>query len=158
MCWLSHIAALEVLGLKADFHLTMSPHKRLKDLSGGTVNDKTKGGNNKSREKEKEKERKRNECPFNLGKSGNIIPIPIEAPLWSYERARSQTVLLSSLSLVLWLNYLWKTSIEDMWWVKAFFTYNTKSNKKKLFSNGQRNVSSTLDHVKECEPPTQKPS
>lgn len=40
----------------------------------------TKGSNNKSREKEKE-ERKRNECPFNLGKSGNIIPIPIEAPL-----------------------------------------------------------------------------
>lgn len=66
---------------------------------------------------------------FTLWTSANVIPIAIEAPLWSYERERSHTVLLSSLSLVLCLNYLWKTSIEGMWWLKGFHTNNAKSKK-----------------------------
>ena len=148
MCWLSHIPAREVLGLKADLHPTVSlwsENTKVIERSGerGSEWQKVRGG-------QWEKERERNESPLNLGTSGNVIPISIEAPLWSYERERSQTVLLSSLSLVLWLNYLWKTSIEGMWWVKGFLPTILKA--KKGPSNGQKNVTSTLDHVKGCEP------
>ena len=135
----SHIPALEVLGLKADIYPTVSlwrENTKVIERSGERESEwqKVKGGRQRDRERERERERerrgrKRNECRLNPGTSGNVIPISIEAPLWSYERERSHTVLLSSLSLVLWLNYLWKTSIEGMWWVKGFFTNNTKSKK-----------------------------
>lgn len=90
--------------------------------------------------------------------SGNVIPISIEAPLWSYERERSQTVLLSSLSLVLRLNYLWTTSIEGMWWVKgSFSTNNTKSRKKGPQMEKKKKVTSTSYRVKGCEPGCKEP-
>lgn len=148
MCWLSHIVALEVLGLKADLHPTVSLWRgstRVIERSNKRESERQKARGGKGR---KEGGGKRNECPLNLGTSGNVIPISIEEPLWSYERERSQTVLLSSLSLVLWLNYLWKTSIEGMWWVKGFLITILKA---KGPSNGQKNVTSTLDHVKGCE-------
>lgn len=120
-------------------------HKRQKEAASGGVLEE--GSEKKGRTREGS--RKRNECPLNPATSGNVIPISIEAPLWSYERERSQTVLLSSLSLVLWLNYLWKTWIEGMWWVKGFLPTILKAKRP---SNGQKNVTSTLDHVKGWEP------
>lgn len=154
MCWLSHIPALEVLGLKADLHSTVSlwrENTQVIERSSEREKRMTEGKRRAAwgRGKERERSRKRNECPLNPRTSGNVIPISIEAPLWSYERERSQTVLLSSLSLVLWLNYLWKTSIEGMWWVKGFLPTILKA---KGTCNGQKNVTSTLDHVKGCEP------
>lgn len=102
-----------------------------KEGATGSANDRKweEGGRPNGRKEGARGWRNTNKSRFTLGTSGNVIPISIEAPLWSYERERSHTVLLSSLSLVLCLNYLWKTSIEGMWWLKGFYTNNTKSKK-----------------------------
>ena len=122
MCWRPRTAALEAAGLKADFHC--APVRRRGKHS--SIRRNCERQKVRRAMEETERGRERNERPLNLGRSENVIPISIEAPLWSYERARSQTVLLSSLSLVLRLNYLWKTSIEGMWRVKGFLVTKLK--------------------------------
>lgn len=96
LCWHRHMWALEGLGLTADFYPTLS-------LWRGNKQDRGKYQEGQRTAKCKEAMEASEDCPPNQGGSRNVIPIPIETPLWSYER--SQTVLLSSLSLVLWLNY-----------------------------------------------------
>lgn len=73
--------ALEVLGLKADLHPTVSLWRgstRVIERSNKRESERQKARGGKGR---KEGGGKRNECPLNLGTSGNVIPISIEEPL-----------------------------------------------------------------------------
>lgn len=131
MCWLAHMPAPGVFfGLKADSTVSLwRGNTEVIERQGVQMT-----GSEKRHGEQRGWNRERGEethisAGFTLWTSANVIPIAIEAPLWSYERERSHTVLLSSLSLVLCLNYLWKTSIEGMRWLKGFHTNNAKSKK-----------------------------
>lgn len=122
MCWLPRTAALEGFRTKSKPSLSRGPFgwgKHTSDRKKWRRDGRRRGGHRARKRGGGVSGEERNECPLlNPQTSGNVIPISIEVPLWSYEGERSQTVLLSSLSLVLWLNYLWKTSIEGVWWVR----------------------------------------
>lgn len=134
MCWLSRTLALGVFRTKSSPNCVPSEGKYRSDRKAKECKwqEVRRGRESKRGRGEGEGEGGQERyisARFTLWTSANVIPIAIEAPLWSYERVRSHTVLLSSLSLVLCLNYLWKTSIEGMWWLKGFHTNNAKSKK-----------------------------
>ena len=131
MCWLSHIPAREVLGLKADLHPTVSlwsENTKVIERSGerGSEWQKVRGG---QWEKEREREKREPAQPRNVWKCNSYFYRSTSLILWEGEIADSFAVITFTCTLAeLFMKDLNRGYVMG----KRLFTNNTKSKKRPL--------------------------
>lgn len=146
MCWLPHMPALEVLGLKADLHPTVSLWWENIVIERSSMR-RSEWQKVRESKREGQKEKWVPAQPRNVWKCNSYFYRSTSLILWEGEIAHSFAVITFTCTLAeLFMKDLNRGYVMGK---RLFFTNNTKSKKALKWT---KTVTSTLDHVKGCEP------